>query len=89
MRKSWIVIALILALNPFSTSYARGSGYYEIPLAGRPRDAFSLCCCKKESENTQEVYYSCNYSEERECPNNTKKYETLNDCPNGLMYTKY
>lgn len=90
MRNIWIFIALILVLNPLIVSYAQGSGYYEIPASGRPRAVFSLCCCKKESENIQEVYYSCNYFEEKQCPNNTKKYElALNDCPHGLMYTKY
>lgn len=86
-----IILAVFAALI-FSNmpSFAQGSGYYEIPNSGRPRSVFSLCCCKRITETTENITYSCQYSELKTCPVETESYNTtFTDCPSNLIYTKY
>lgn len=56
---------------------------------GRPRSAFGICCCKKESESEKQILYSCQFTEEQICPEGTKKYDVVGDCPNNLINRKY
>ena len=81
-----LFLSFILTLN----CLAQVSGYYEIPDSGRPRSAFSLCCCKTESETNEQAFYSCQYLNEPGCPENTKQYKvSITECPSNLMFTKY
>ena len=72
-------------------SFAQGSGYYEIPEHGRPQAAFSVCCCEKENQNTQQAFYNCSYIEGgTTCPQNSKPYKEMGaGCPSHLIITKY
>ena len=79
-----LLIASIL-LQPFSAV-----AYYEAEETSRPPSAFSLCCCKKETEETNQVVYSCKYEELTQCPEGTKHYNTAAlGCPSDLILTKY
>ena len=82
-------LLICLTIN-FNKSLAVESGYYEVPESGRPISVFSLCCCKKESEDNQQMFYSCKYIDDTKCPEDTKQYNvTFTQCPSSLMYTKY
>lgn len=71
-------------------SYAESSGYYGLRDDGRPPSVFSLCCCKKLHQDSQQALYKCNYVEAEDCPEETKQYQTTGlDCPSNLMFTKY
>jgi hypothetical protein len=81
-----LIFGIILSVVGCNETFA--SDYYDIP-DGRPRSAFSLCCCKKEIENSQNVFYSCKYVEEYNCPNDTKSYNVaFGNCPSNLMFSK-
>ena len=66
--------------------YSAASGYYEIP--GRPRDAFSKCCCEKDPSSTSTKFiFNCKF--DGTCSENAKAYNSVaGDCPGVLMYTK-
>lgn len=82
-----LIFGVLLSVIGYTEAFA--SNYYDIPDAGRPRAAFSLCCCKKEIENNQNVFYSCKYVEEYNCPENTKPYTvSFGNCPSNLMFSK-
>ena len=57
---------------------------------GRPPSAFSSCCCKRDGQRQEEIFYSCTLVEEETCPEETKKYpqEAVN-CPSSLIVKKY
>ena len=64
--------------------------YYEVDETSRPPSAFSLCCCKKETEDTSQSVYSCKYEEMAECPPRTRQYKVAAlGCPSDLVLTKY
>ena len=85
-----IALGLLISIFLFNLpSYSQGSGYYEIP-PGRPISVFTLCCCKKDSETNLKVIYSCKYTDDAICPQNTQSYKaSIGECPNSLMFTKY
>ncbi|MBI2995854.1 MAG: hypothetical protein HYY52_04025 [Candidatus Melainabacteria bacterium] len=80
---------LILLFSIVPTSSAYGAGYYDVPEHGRPPSVFSLCCCKKVSEEGEQVIYNCFNVEEEKCPVNTKRYKVNGfDCPSSLIIKK-
>lgn len=65
--------------------------YYEVPQTGRPRSAFSTCCCKKVAEDSQEKLYNCQYIETdtRTCPGDSRQYDVpAFGCPSELIFTR-
>ncbi|OGI20374.1 MAG: hypothetical protein A3B68_02490 [Candidatus Melainabacteria bacterium RIFCSPHIGHO2_02_FULL_34_12] len=70
-------------------SFAESSGYYEAS-DGRPRAAFSKCCCSEDSKDDKQVTYFCEFHEGEICPFNTKPYKTSAfDCPSSLSVSRY
>ena len=64
--------------------------YYEVSETSRPPSAFSICCCKKETEESSQRVYSCKYEETSECPDGTREYNSATlGCPSDLVLTKY
>ncbi|MBI3591710.1 MAG: hypothetical protein HY094_10085 [Candidatus Melainabacteria bacterium] len=86
-----MLLGLMLVFNWCLPSYAQTSGgYHDIADNGRPRAAFSSCCCKKGNEINDQVFYSCNYVEANICPEDSKQYKvSLTECPGSLILTKY
>lgn len=85
-----IGLAMIFAIGLIPPSFAQASGYYETPDVGRPRAAYSICCCKKLNEDNSQAFYSCNFVESDTCPQDTKQYKVNNyECPSNLIFTKY
>lgn len=83
-----ITFIMILTFLAVSTSFAAGSTLDETPIPGRPPSAFSICCCNKLDENTEQINYACNLHEEA-CPKGSKKYAVLPyQCPGNLLITK-
>ena len=81
-----VAILLLVGLKAF----AQGSGYYGLEDNGRPPSAFSLCCCKKIHQDSQQALYTCNYVDFESCPDETKQYQVATfGCPSNLMFTKY
>ena len=83
-------LAMILAFSLISPSFAQASGYYETPESGRPRGAFSICCCKKINGDNSQASYTCSFVDTDACPADTKPYKANNlDCPRNLIFTRY
>ena len=73
---------LFFSLNAFA--------FYDVPEEGRPPSVFSLCCCKLETHEGNQLVYSCKNSEIKECPQGTNNYDVpAHGCPSNLMFTKY
>ena len=70
-------------------SFGQESSYYSTN-NGRPPSVYSLCCCKKEGQVQEEIFYSCELLETETCPDDTKKYpaDAIN-CPSSLIIKKY
>lgn len=91
-QKYWPVIILFFLSYLFSSSNTGlCNGYYEVQESGRPRSAFSICCCKKEAENNTQKLYICHYSEleDHKCPEDSEQYNVpALGCPSELIFTK-
>lgn len=85
-----IPIAIIIVFTFIVPLQAFAVGYYGSVDSGRPPSAFSICCCKKFSEDNIQTQYTCNLYEESSCPEKTKLYPgQAFDCPSSLIFTNY
>ena len=81
---------LAFTLSLILSSYTKCFGYYEITDSGRPTAAYSICCCKKEGETSDQVLYSCQHVEGKICPEGHNQYDVpISECPNSLMFKKH
>ena len=64
--------------------------YYDITDETSPPSAFSICCCKRETQEVHQAVYSCKYEEIDKCPEGTKQYKVAAlGCPSDLILTKF
>lgn len=85
-----LIMICLISICVKMPCFAQTSGYHEAPGEGRPPSVFSLCCCTKEEQTANQVFYSCEYIEEESCPENTKNYNVSGfECPSKLMFMKY